>query len=65
MSLVNCPKIPEIELIKINNDAVVEIIFGFYALSRKSIGLRKIPPPIPIIPEINPRTEPIMIDTNR
>ena len=60
MSLVNCPKIPEIELIRINNDAVVEIIFGFSALSKNSIGLRKIPPPIPTIPETNPRTEPII-----
>ena len=62
MSLVNCPKIPEIELIKINNDAVVEIIFGFSALSKNSIGLRKIPPPIPTIPETNPSIEPIIRD---
>ena len=49
----------------INNDAVVTIFLGLSAFNKNRIGLRKIPPPIPIIPEINPRTEPIMIDTNR
>ena len=58
-SLVSCPKIPEIELININNEAVVTIIFGFSALSKKRIGLKKIPPPIPTIPEINPSKEPM------
>ena len=42
-----------------NKEAVVAIIFGFSALSKKRIGLKKIPPPIPTIPEINPSTEPI------
>ena len=60
ISLVNCPKIPEIELIKINKDAFVEIFFGLSAFSKKSIGLRKIPPPMPTIPDINPRIEPII-----
>ena len=35
------------------------IIFGFSDLSKKRIGLKKIPPPIPTIPETNPRIEPI------
>ena len=56
---MSCPNTPEIELTNINKEAVVTIIFGFSALSKKRIGLRNIPPPIPTIPEINPRTEPI------
>ena len=43
-----------------NKEAVVTIIFGFSALSKKRIGLRNIPPPIPTIPDIKPRTEPII-----
>ena len=58
-SFVSCPNIPEIELININKEAVVTIIFGFSALSKKRIGLKKIPPPIPTIPETSPRTDPI------
>ena len=53
-----CPKNPEIELIKINNDAVVAIIFGFSAFNKNRMGLKKIPPPIPTIPATNPRIEP-------
>ena len=48
-----------------NNDAVVAIFLGLSAFNKKRIGLKKIPPPIPTIPEINPRTEPIKIDTNK
>ena len=58
-SFVSCPNIPEIELININKEAVVTIIFGFSALSKKRIGLKKIPPPIPTTPETTPRTDPI------
>ena len=50
---------PEIELIKINNEAVVTICLGLAALIKNNIGLRKIPPPIPTTPEINPRAAPI------
>ena len=53
-----------IELISINNEAVVMITLGFSAFKIKSIGLKKIPPPMPIIPEINPRMEPIKIEIN-
>ena len=56
--------IPEIELIRINKEAVVEIILGFSALSKKSIGLRKVPPPIPITPDTKPSTHPIQKDKN-
>ena len=62
---VNCPKIPEIELTRINRDAVVTIIFGFSAFNKKRIGLKKIPPPIPTIPETNPRIEPIKNEINK
>ena len=54
--------IPNKEFIKINTDAVVTMCFGFAALSRKSIGLKKIPPPIPTTPEINPKIHPIIIE---
>ena len=37
--------------------------FGLPALIRKSIGLKKIPPPIPTMPEMNPNTPPIKIET--
>ena len=37
--------------------------FGLPALIRKSIGLKKIPPPIPTTPEMNPNTPPIKIET--
>ena len=36
-------------LISINNDAEVTIFLGLSAFNRKSIGLKKIPPPIPTI----------------
>ena len=61
-SFVNWPIIPNKEFIKINRDAVVAICFGYPAFNKNSIGLRNIPPPIPTIPEINPSTEPIIID---
>ena len=47
---------------RINNEAVVTIIFGFSALSKKRTGLKKIPPPIPIVPDTKPRTDPIKIE---
>ncbi len=59
-SLERCPKTPEIELININNDAVVAMTFGLSTFNKKRIGLKKIPPPIPTIPDIKPRVEPIM-----
>ena len=60
---VNCPIIPETELIRINNEAVVTICFGLPALIKKSIGLKKIPPLIPTTPEMKPKTPPIKIET--
>ena len=64
-SFVICPNIPEIKLININKDAVVTIIFGFSDLSKKRIGLKKIPPPIPTIPDTRPKTEPINKDKKK
>ena len=49
--------------ISINNEAEVTICFAFPALTKKSIGLRKIPPPIPTAPERNPNTPPTKIET--
>ena len=51
-------------MISINNEAIVMITLGLSAFKMKSIGLKKIPPPIPTIPEINPRIEPIKIEMN-
>ncbi len=62
ISFVSCPATPNIELIKINKDAVVVICFGYPAFIKNRIGLKKIPPPIPTTPEINPITDPIIID---
>ena len=45
-----------------NREAVVTMCFGFQALIRKSIGLKKIPPPIPTIPEMSPKDPPIKIE---
>ena len=59
MSFVNCPIIPDMELIKINIDVVVTICFGLAALIKKRIGLKNIPPPIPTIPETKPNIAPI------
>ena len=38
------------------------MFFGLSAFSKKSIGLKNIPPPMPINPEIRPRNEPIKIE---
>ena len=42
-----------------NNDAAVAICFALPAFIKISIGLKKIPPPIPTIPDINPIEPPI------
>ena len=42
-----------------NNDAAVAISFALPALINSNIGLKKIPPPIPTIPDINPIELPI------
>ena len=55
---------PEIELIKMNNEAVVTICLGCATFNKNKIGLKKIPPPIPTIPEINPNIPPIEIEIN-
>ena len=48
-----------IELIKIKSDAAVAISLALSAFINKSIGLKKITPPIPTTPEINPITPPM------
>ena len=52
--LVSCPATPKAELININKDAELVICFGYPDFSKNKIGLKKIPPPIPIKPEKNP-----------
>ena len=42
-----------------NKDAVVAICFGYPAFIKNKIGLKNMPPPIPIIPEVKPIAEPI------
>ena len=53
---------PEIEFININNEADVTICWGLPTLNKKSIGLKKTPPPIPTTPEMNPIIPPVTID---
>ena len=48
-----------------NKDAVVTMFLGLSAFSKKRIGLRKIPPPIPTIPEISPKKDPIKIEKKK
>ena len=55
---------PIIEFININIDAVVVMCFGLPALIKKSIGLKNITPPIPTIPEINPKIAPKINEIN-
>ena len=62
--LVNWPNIPDTELIRINIDAEVIMILGLSALSRNKIGLKNIPPPIPTIPDINPKIDPMIKQIN-
>ena len=40
------------------------ICFGYPALIKNKNGLKKMPPPIPTIPEINPIIDPIQNDKN-
>ena len=50
--------------IKINKDALLAICIGYPAFIKNRIGLKKIPPPIPTIPDIKPIIDPIEIDIN-
>ena len=47
-----------------NIDAEVIMILGLSALSRNKIGLKNIPPPIPTIPDINPKIDPMIKQIN-
>ena len=44
------------------SEAAVTICLGLPAFSKKSIGLKNIPPPIPTIPETKPNAAPINIE---
>ena len=43
---------------------MVTICLGLPALIKNKIGLKKIPPPIPTKPEINPKKPPIRTEIN-
>ena len=45
-----------------DKEAVVTMCFGLPAFIKKSIGLKKIPPPIPTTPEMKPKIPPIKIE---
>lgn len=62
ISFVSCPATPNIELTKINKEAVAAICFGYPAFIKNKIGLKNIPPPIPTRPDTKPIMEPIKID---
>ena len=53
------PKMPEIELTKINNAETAAVCFIFAQPNSSKTGLKTIPPPIPIKPDKNPITAPI------
>lgn len=54
-----CPVKPPIELSKINSADIPEMFFKDVQLSIIKIGVKKIPPPTPIIPEKKPINKPI------
>ena len=56
---VTNPKRPAIELTKINNAETAAVCFMVAHPKRSSTGLKIIPPPIPISPDINPITAPM------
>ena len=58
---MNWPVRPEIEFINIKRDATVAIFLELSALINNKIGLKKIPPPMPTTPDINPIEPPIKI----
>ena len=51
-------------MIKINKDALLVICLGYPAFIKNRRGLKKIPPPIPTIPDIKPIIDPIEIEIN-
>ena len=54
LGFVNWPKIPAIELTKINKLAVAAIFLGVFQFVKWSNGAKNIPPPIPAIPDTKP-----------
>ena len=61
---MSCPANPKIELISINKDALLVICLGYPAFIKNRRGLKKIPPPIPTMPDIKPIIDPIEIEIN-
>ena len=61
-STIDIKDLMSYEFIRINKEAVAAICLGYPAFNRKRIGLKKIPPPIPTIPDNKPNTDPIKIE---
>ena len=59
------PKRPEMEFTKINNAVTAAVCFMFAHPNSSNIGLKIIPPPIPINPDRNPINAPIANAENR
>ena len=55
------PNIPEIEFTKMNKVETAAVCFKFAQPNKSKIGLKTIPPPIPIKPDKNPTIAPIII----
>src|SRR6184192_4454655 len=51
------PARPAIEFAKINNAETADACFVFAQLEKSKRGVRKIPPPVPVSPERNPKPE--------
>jgi len=63
--LQNFPANPAMELTRIKKADVAAVFLGSAQRNRMRIGLKKIPPPTPTIPEINPMTLPTSADMAR
>lgn len=63
--LVINPAIPEIEFTKINKADTAAVCFKLPQCNNNITGLKIIPPPMPIIPDITPIAAPIINDHTR
>ena len=62
LPLIRYPINPEIELTKINKAETAAVCFKVPHFNKTIIGLRIIPPPIPISPDTKPIIKPIIND---
>src|SRR5260370_41610585 len=56
--LLMLPARPEIELTRMNSAETADAVFVFAQRMKIKIGVRKIPPPVPVNPESSPRPAP-------